>query len=170
MAISAGVASIASIGIAAAGTAAKAQGQSNADNYQADVAQRNAQYGQVKADQTSAQMTMRLNQTLGNIDAIRAASHDDPTSPTGAAFRNQQEAIGTGQRATAVGNILAQSEQQESDASYLRSAGDSALLSGDIGAAGQIVGGIGQGLGNKNFGFSSLGGGKTNLQMMPDDI
>jgi hypothetical protein len=36
--------------------------------------------------------------TLGSIDAIRAAAHDDPTSPTGVAVRESTERIGAEQR------------------------------------------------------------------------
>jgi hypothetical protein len=153
----AGPLSIATIGLSVVSDITKAQGTKAADEYQAASLDRAAQYGEVKADQTSAVLTQRLNQTLGNIDVIRAAAHDDPTSPTGAAYRDYQERIGVGQRSTEVGNILAQSAQQEADAAYLRTAGNNALLSGTIGALGTGLGGIAGGI--KNFGWGISGGG-----------
>jgi hypothetical protein len=106
---------------------------------------------------------------LGNIDVIRAAAHDDPTSPTGAAYRDYQEQIGNTQKSITVTNILAQSQQQEADAAYLRSAGNAALLSGTIGAVGSFLGGAGSAAGQSSFGLpggsggSSGGGGKAGV-------
>ncbi len=157
----AAVASIASagFGLAASGEKAhavelQAAGVNAGNQFQADELERAAQYGDVKAVQTGAQLTQRLNMTLGNIDAIRAASHTDPTSPSGVAYRDSQEYIGTTQRGIAVENILAQSQKQESEAAYLRVAGANALLSGKVGAHAVRLGGyadfaakIGQGSG-----------------------
>lgn len=168
-----GAMSIASVGLSALGTMTKAKGEKAGDEFQAEELDRAAKYGELKAIQTGTQMTQRLNQTLGNIDAIRAASHDDPTSPSGNAYRDYQEDIGVTQRETAVGNILAQSRQQEADAAYLRTAGSRALLAGQLGAGGQILGGIGSAFGNKNFGFGKTGGGKTfgvDYGQAPDDV
>lgn len=133
---------MATIGISVVSDITKAQGQKSADEYQAASLDRAAQYGELKATQTSATLTQRLNQTLGNIDVIRAAAHDDPTSPTGAAYRDYQEQIGVGQRSTEVGNILAQAQQQESDAAYLRVSGQNAMMAGYLGAAGDITKGL----------------------------
>ena len=138
--------SILGVGLSAFGGVEKAMGTKSADEYQAAHLERAAQYGDVKAQQTSAVLTQRLNQTLGNIDTIRAASHDDPTSPTGAAYRAYQESLGVSQRSIEVGNILQQAKQQESDAAYLRTAGNQALLYGGLGAAGGLMSGIAGGL------------------------
>jgi hypothetical protein len=53
-------------------------------------------------------------------------------------------AVGTTNKTTAVGNIMAQSAQEQSDAAYLRSAAKTALLAGEIGAGATLLGGIGQ--------------------------
>lgn len=127
--------SIASIGLTTYATLLKAQGTATADQYQADKLEKSAEYGELKADQTSAQMTRNLNNVLGNIDAIRAAANTDPTSPTGAAVRDNQEAIGDTQRSITVNSIKAQAIQDRSDAAYYRQASSDALLSGDISAA-----------------------------------
>ena len=50
-----------------------------------------AKEGELKATQTNAALTGKMNQTLGNLMAVRAAAHTDPNSPTGAAVMGQQE-------------------------------------------------------------------------------
>lgn len=148
----AAVASIASVGMSAYGDETKAKGTSEGDKFKADELDRAAEYGELKAKQTSGQLTQNLNMTLGNIDAIRAAAHDDPTSPTGAAVRDYTERVGTNQKDIQVDSILQQSKQNEADAAYLRKASSDALLSGDIAAGGDVLKGLAGGLG-------SLGGG-----------
>jgi hypothetical protein len=138
----AGGTSLASIGLSAYSTLLSAQGTANADDYQAEKLQTAATYGDLKATQTGAQMTRNLNTTLGNIDAVRAAANTDPNSPTGAAFRDNQETIGTEQKTTTVDSILAQSNQDRNDAAYYQSAAGNALLSGGIGAAAGIAKGV----------------------------
>lgn len=130
--------SIASIGLQTYATLLKAQGTATADTYQADRLEKAAEYGDLKATQTGAQMTRNLNTVLGNIEAVRAAANTDPTSPTGIAVRDNQEAIGNEQRGITVGNIQAQSAQQRSDAAFYRQASSDALLSGDISAGADI--------------------------------
>ena len=130
--------SIASIGLSTYATLLKAQGTATADSYQADRLETAAQYGELKAKQTGAQMTRNLTTTLGNIDAVRAAANTDPTSPTGAAVRDNQEAIGEDQRKITVDNIEAQASQNRNDAAFYRQASSDALLSGKISAAAGI--------------------------------
>lgn len=162
----AGVTSIASAGFAleassekAKGVELQAQGVNAGNQFQAAELDRAAEYGDLKADQTGTTMTQRLNMTLGNIDAIRAASHTDPTSPSGAAYRNQQEDIGTKQTTTTVNNILADARQKEADAAYLRVAGANALLAGKVGARAVRLGGYADALGKVGQGISQFGGG-----------
>lgn len=131
-------------GAQAFGAITSAEGTARADEFQAEEADVKAQYGQLQAVQTGAQMTRNLNTTLGNIDAIRAAAHTNPTSPTGAAYRQTQEDIGTEQKTIDVNNIMAQTQQDEADASYYRQAASTALLSGDMSAVGDILGGVGK--------------------------
>src|SRR5215471_6769241 len=141
---SASVASIAAIGLSAQSKFTQSQGTQAADEAQAARLYRAAEYGRTAAVETSAQLTTNLNQTLGNIDAIRAAAHDDPTSPTGAAVRGFTESQGITKRNIDVENILAQSEQDQADAAYLRQAGAFALTQGKIGAFATVLGGIGK--------------------------
>jgi hypothetical protein len=75
------------------------------------------------------------------LDATRAAAHDDPTSPTGAAVRGYAEAVGTEDKNIRVDSLTAQAKQNESDAAYLRYAGNQALLSGNLGATSALMSG-----------------------------
>src|SRR5882757_7475899 len=90
--------SLTSIGLSAYSTILQSQGVAAADEFQASKLESAATYGELKAQQTGGQMTRSLNQTLGNIDAVRAAANTDPTSPTGAAMRDNAEDIGTQQK------------------------------------------------------------------------
>lgn len=153
----AAVAAIASVGMTAYGDVTKAQGTSSGDQFKAAELDQAAQYGELKAKQTSGQLTQNLNMTLGNIDAIRAAAHDDPTSPTGAAVRDYAERVGTNQKDIQVDSILQQSQQNEADAAYLRKASSDALLSGDIAAGGDVLKGLAGGISGMAGGNSGIG-------------
>lgn len=134
--------SLLSIGLSAYATMLQAQGAATANEYQAEKLEVAAKYGELKAVQTNAQMTRSLNTTLGNIEAVRAAARADPNSPTGAAILDNQEQIGTEQKTTVVSSILAQANQDRSDAAYYREAADHALLTGYVSAGAGIAKGI----------------------------
>jgi hypothetical protein len=142
--------SLASIGLSAYATVLQSQGVASADEYQAAKLDNAAKYGELKAVQTGGQMTRSLNNTLANIDAVRAAANADPNSPTGQAVRDNQENIGIDQKTIAVDSILAQSRQDTADAAYYRSASSHALLTGGISAAA----GVAKGLAGGSFGAS----------------
>jgi hypothetical protein len=131
--------SMASVGFQAAGQGMAAQGQSTADLYKAEQLEQAAQYGELKATQTSAQMTRNLVTTLGNIDAVRAASHSDPSDPTNAAVRADIEDRGVQAKTITVANIMQQSRMDESNAAYMRQASSDALLGGDLSIAGTLL-------------------------------
>lgn len=173
MGVVAGVAAVASLagtGLSIASTLTKAKGENSADIYKAQSLEHAADVGQVKAVQTSAEDTRRIVDTLGNIDAIRAAAHDDPTSPTGIAVRDYQEALGGMHKAIDVNNILEQSAQDTRDAAYLRTAGKYALQGGELAAAGTLFQGVGK------TDFSKFGAGKADTgspldkMSLPTDI
>jgi hypothetical protein len=128
--------------MSAAGAGVSAYGTSQSDKYQAELQDQAAQYGDLQATQTNAALTRNLNQTLGNIDAVRAAGRTDPTSPTGAAVRNTVEATATSDKNIQVDNIMAQANQDQANAAYLRSASSTALLSGGISMAGDLLKGF----------------------------
>lgn len=131
--------SIAAAGLKAGGDVLSGIGTSNADKFKADTLDQAAQYGELKASQTNAQMTRNLSITLGNIDAVRAAARNDPTSPTGAAVRDYAEDFGTNQKNIKVDSIMAQAQQDEAQAAYMRSASSTALLGGAIKGGGDLL-------------------------------
>jgi hypothetical protein len=139
-------ASIAGAGLSAYSQVLAAKGVAAGDNYKAASLENAAARGRVAAVQTGASATERLAADLGNIDAVRAAAHADPTSPTSAAVRDLNETLGITNKTIAVDNIMAQSAQEGSDAAYLRSASKYALLAGELGAGATLLGGVGQGL------------------------
>jgi hypothetical protein len=126
--------SLAGLGFSAASSILNASGTAAADTFKAEQLERTAEYGELKATQTSAQLTRNLATTLGNIDAVRAAARTDPTSPTGAAVRDFTQQVGTEQKNITVDSIEAQAQMDEANAAYLRSASSTALLSGVLGA------------------------------------
>jgi hypothetical protein len=150
--------SLAGHGFQAFGSVAKGMGTKAADDFQAARLNRAAEYGKLAADQTYGQMTEKLNTTLGNIDAVRAAAHDDPTSPTGVAFRDRQEYLGERERGIKVGSILAQARDDEASAAYLRSAGKNALMMGYLGTGASLGKGIGASMADMFFGSGFTGG------------
>jgi hypothetical protein len=131
--------SIASAGLKVGGDMFSAMGTANADTFKAETLDQAAQYGELKAVQTNAQMTRNLSITLGNIDAVRAAARSDPTSPTGAAVRDYADQVGTNQKNIKVDSIMAQAQEDEAQAAYMRSASSSALLGGGIKGAGDLL-------------------------------
>ena len=132
--------SIAAAGAKVGGDILGGIGTSNADTFKAEQLDQAAQYGELKATQTSGQMTRNLSITLGNIDAVRAAAHTDPTSPTGAAVRDYADQVGTEQKDTKVNSIMQQARTDEANAAYMRSASSTALLSGGVKAGGDLLG------------------------------
>lgn len=134
--------SLASLGLSAYGAITKAEGTATADQYKAELLDRAAQYGDLKATQTNAQLTRNLAITLGNIDSIRAAARTDPTSPTGAAVRGYTEETGTERKNIEVDSIEAQAQEDRDNAAYLRSAASNALLGGELGAGADVLKGI----------------------------
>jgi hypothetical protein len=141
-AATAGGASIASAGLGIVSSVMGGEATNAADQYQAGILSEKAQLGQTQAVEVNANSVMRLNASLGNIDAVRAASGDSPTSPTAAALRSVTTSNADQNKAIQIGNILSQSEMDVAGANYLKSAGSFALsqsiLSGVTGAAGTV--------------------------------
>lgn len=130
---------MASAGLSALSQGTAAKGTAVADEFKAQQLDRAAEYGELKAVQTSGQMVRNLNVQLGNIDAIRAANHTDPTSPSSAAVRDYVESTGDEQRRITVNNITAQAREDEAGAAYMRQAASTALLGGNISMAGTLL-------------------------------
>jgi hypothetical protein len=138
----AGVASVGALGLKAYGDVLQGEGTQAADIYRAQSLENAAARGRVAAVQTGAAESIKIASDLGNVDAIRAASHTDPTSPTGAAVRDWHEQLGLTKKAIDVDNIMAQAMQQQSDAAYLRAAGKTALQGGYLSAGVDVLSGL----------------------------
>lgn len=132
-----------SAGLGLVSSVMSGEGTKAADVMQADELSQKAQVGQIAATETNSDLVAGLNRSLGNIDAVRAASGDNPSSPTGIALRDTTESIANQTKAIKVGNILEQSETDTAGANYLNQAGSFALqqgwLSGLASAAGTIA-------------------------------
>jgi hypothetical protein len=161
--------SIASVGFSALGKvsegqAAKAgyEAKANDAEFAAQRAERAAEYGRIQADQTDAGLREELAITLGNIDAVRAASNVDPTSPSGVALKERETEVSDRQRRARVASIRAQANEDDrmaqygrSTATYLRRAGSGALRTSYINAAAGITGGIAKGFSAGSSGKNS---------------
>jgi hypothetical protein len=148
--------SLAATGFKMYGDYLSSRGTAAGDVFKAQELEQQAQYGELKATQTNAQLTRNLAITLGHVDAVRAAAHTDPTSPTGAAVRGEMEEVGTEKKGIAVENIMNQVRMDEANAAYLRSAASNALLAGDISMAGDLFGGAAGAV--KDYGGTTPGG------------
>jgi len=138
----AGAASIGSLALTATGDIMKGSATQAADNFQADRAERAAQFGQTQAALTDTTMRENLNTTLGNIEAVRAAANADPNSPTGVAMLDRSTQLGERQRMAAVGSINSQVAEDKASADYLRKAGDFAVTQSYISAGSDIASGL----------------------------
>jgi hypothetical protein len=140
--VAAGVMSLAATGFKMLGDYTSSRAEAGADVYKSELLEQQAEYGRLKATQTNAQLTRNLAITLSHVDAVRAAMHTDPTSPTGAAVRGEMEATGQMRKDITVENILQQTRMDEANAAYMRSQASNALLSGDIAMLGDAFQGM----------------------------
>src|SRR6516225_11071841 len=124
--------SLAATGFKMYGDYVSSRAEAGADVYQSELLEQQAEYGRLKATQTNAQLTRNLAITLGHVDAVRAAMHVDPSSPTGAAVRGEMEATGQMRKDITVENIMQQTRMDEANAAYMRSQASNALLEGNI--------------------------------------
>jgi multidrug efflux pump subunit AcrA (membrane-fusion protein) len=138
----AGGLSLAATGFKMLGDYVSSRGEAGAATYKSELLEQQAEYGRLKATQTNAQLTRNLAISLSHLDAIRAAGHTDPFSPTGAAVRGEMEATGQMRKDITVENIMRQTRMDEANAAYMRSQASNALLSGDIAMLGDAFQGM----------------------------
>ena len=155
----AAVASMASMGLSAAGSIAqgnaakeRAAGVYAADEFQAQQAEQAAQFAQLQSVQSDTNFRQKLNRTLANIDAISSTGNVDITSPTTVAIENWDTQLSDTQRIAQDISLRTQAQTDLTSANYLRTAGNYALVQGAqaqslgyLGAAGDIVGGVAKG-------------------------
>lgn len=104
------------------------------DNFQADRADRAAEFGRIQADLTDTQYRDELTKTLGNIDVIRSAAHISPLSPTTAAIEDRQRELSQRQSGAAALTARAQDTEYTQNAQFLRAAAANALGVGNTSA------------------------------------
>jgi hypothetical protein len=146
--------SLASTGLSAMGSMSAAQGQAKSDEFEAQKALEAAQYGRIKAAQTGEAMTRNMTRMLGSIAAQRASAGADIRSPTTAAIVGSQENIAERERAIRMGNIFAQVRSDQQASQMYTDMASRALMGGELGAAGSILGGLGgafKSMGNPGF-------------------
>lgn len=119
----AAVSSLASIGLSVFADVEKGKGQKAQADFQASQAEQAAKFGRLQADLTDTTMRERLNTTIGNIDAIRAAGNVDPSSPTTGAVEDWNRMLSDRQRTAAVVTARSQADADEAGARYLRQQG-----------------------------------------------
>jgi hypothetical protein len=172
--------SIASIGFGGAGDVAKgkvvqsqAEAGASQSDYDAQRSERAAEFGRINADEVDAQFREALNTTLTSIDAIRASSGIDPTSPTGLAIKENETRISDRDRLNKITSIRLQAEEDERSAKYSRSlaeyqraVGKSALGLSYLNATGTAF----KGLSSLASSYGGGGGGRTAIDLMPTDI
>ena len=150
-AAAASAASVASLGLTVAGDLMGGSAKQAENDYQAARLEEAAQFGKTQAALTDAVMRENLNNTLGNIQAVRAAAGIDPTSPTTAAMMNMNADTAERQRLAKVGSINAQTAEQEASAKYLREAGDFAVTQSYVKAGLDV----GDSFAKSKFGFGA---------------
>jgi hypothetical protein len=162
MAASAPIVGLAATGISALGALNSASTASQGDQLEAQNATNAAQIGQTKAAETDADMTRKLTGQLANISAIRAGAGLNPNSPTGAAITANVQGVGDQSRTQADENIQNQVTMDQQAAQFYTSSASSALLGGELGAAGSIFKGLSGAFGGNN-GLSGVTAGGGNL-------
>jgi ABC-type multidrug transport system fused ATPase/permease subunit len=138
----AGPASLASMLLSAASSIYGGYSQNSSYQFQAQQAEKASQYGYIKAQQTSSQMSTHLQEVLGNIQAVGASANEEGDSPTNAALQNFSEFQGDADRVQKTSNALAQSEEEAQAAKMYAQMGTNAILGGYLGGAGAIAGGF----------------------------
>lgn len=137
-------ASIASLGLGVFSSLAKGQGAKASSEFQAQRAERAAQFGRLQADLTDTKYREELNTTLDNIEVIRAAARIDPTSPTTAAIESRQRMLSERGRVAAVGTLRQQAADDEASAEYLRKSGDFAVKASYLDAGVKVAAAVGK--------------------------
>jgi hypothetical protein len=130
---------LAATGFKVAGDLAGAKQQAAGDAFQAQELEKEAQSGQIKANQTSQQLTSTLQRQVGNVQAVRASANTDPNSPTGQAVVDRVQALGDNRTQIAVLNIDQQVQQDTLASKFYESAARASIMNGYLGAGGDIL-------------------------------
>lgn len=127
-------ASITMMALTGASAGFKAYGESQAQNYQAALAERDAMVAKTQAAQTDTALREELNRTLARIGAIRASADVGLDSPTTQAVMDEQRRVSDRERRTRVENLNIQANAKRDEAAFRRSAANMALVGGGLDA------------------------------------
>ncbi|QRG10178.1 hypothetical protein EZH22_30325 (plasmid) [Xanthobacter dioxanivorans] len=122
------------IALTGASAGFKAYGESQAQNYQAAVAERDAMVAKTQAAQTDTALREELNRTLARIGTIRASANVGLDSPTTQAIMDEQRRVSDRERRTRVENLNIQANAKRDEAAFRRSAANMALVGGGLDA------------------------------------
>ena len=112
----------------------KAYGESQAQTYQAAVAERDAMVAKTQAAQTDTALREELNRTLARIGTIRASANVGLDSPTTQAVMDEQRRVSDRERRIRVENLDIQANAKRDEAAFRRSAANMALVGGGLDA------------------------------------
>lgn len=135
--------SLAATGLSAGGSMMGAIGQAQQDQFQAQQATNAAKYAQIQGAQRGTELTRNMQAMLGHIQAVRASVGSDVRSPTTAAIMGFQERKAEWERGVEEQGYMAQSANDLLSARMYRSAANTALIGGALGAGGSLFKGIG---------------------------
>lgn len=130
----------AAAGAGALGSVVKGIGGFMGDQYQEGQAKNAAIAARAAGFEQSTDQLDRLNNTIGNITAIRASTGADPYSPTSLAVKQRARTIGLRQSTVAIDNGMAQADQYNADAHQFQMGASWSLLNGALGAAPSLIG------------------------------
>lgn len=112
----------------------KAYGESQAQSYQAAVAERDAMVAKTQAAQTDTGLREELNRTLARIGTIRASANVGLDSPTTQAVMDEQRRVSDRERRIRVESLDMQAAAKRDEAAFRRSAANMALVGGGLDA------------------------------------
>jgi hypothetical protein len=98
-----------------------------------------ADAGRLRGEQTDTAYREELSSVLQNIGAIRSAQNVAFDSPTSMAIYDRAEELNTRARKIAVSNERMKAAGLEGDAAVIKSAGNTAMLTGLINAAPDLL-------------------------------
>lgn len=137
----------------ALGSIQQGEAAQNSANYNAEVARNNATHAVLAGQAQAMDVGLQSAATGGRIKASQAANGINVNSGSAVAVQKGQREAGEVNQANTVNNSLVTAYGYKAQAGLDVYQGKTAMIAGEIGAAGDIAGGIQQ--------FAGLGGGSS---------
>lgn len=125
--------SIATLGLALAGTAAKTAGSMQSDQASEVEAQQRSEIAGIQADQTVASSMFNLKRSIGNIKAVVAGSNNNIYSPTSQAILDEENTNSLANLSKKTDSIKLQQGQDSVDEAAYAQKSSMALMGGALG-------------------------------------